>query len=144
MFLICVVPAFAQSVLRPGCDNICGKWMLAEKNLTVQVYREAGEFKAKIIWFDDSDDRTRPMELRKDSDNPDVKMRDKLILGSNVLTKLVYRPDSNSWENGVIYDAKHGRYWDSSAYITADGLLKVTGYWRFKFIGKTLTFTRLN
>jgi len=55
----------------------------------------------------------------------------------------VYIPNSNSWEKGIIYDAKHGRNWDSSACITPDGLLKVTGYWHFKFIGKTLTFTRL-
>ncbi|MGZ5210245.1 MAG: DUF2147 domain-containing protein, partial [Kaistella sp.] len=48
------------------------------------------------------------------------------------------------WENGKIYDASSGRLWDSSAYITENGLLKVRGYWRFKWIGKTMDFKKTN
>lgn len=125
------------------CDQICGKWMSTDKNLAVQVYKDNYDFKAKIIWFDDSDDKTRPMESRADTANPDITLRARKILGMNVLENLMYDPKSNSWEKGLIYDALHGRYWDSAAYITPDGALKVTGYWHFKFIGKTLTFTRM-
>jgi len=132
---------YAQSF--SDCDQICGKWMSTDKNLAVQVYKENEDFKAKIIWFDDSDDKTHPMDVRTDISNPDKTLRSRKILGMNVLEKLVYEPANNSWEKGVIYDAMHGRYWDSAAYITTDGLLKVTGYWHFKFIGKTLTFTRM-
>lgn len=82
------------------------------------------------------------METRLDTDNPDPKLRTQKVMGSNILKNLVYVPKSNSWENGVIYDAQHGRYWDSAAYINKEGELKVTGYWHFKFIGKTLTFIR--
>lgn len=125
------------------CDQICGKWMSTDKNLAVQVYKENEDFKAKIIWFNDSDDKAHPMDVRADVSNPDKSLRGRKILGMNVLEKLVFDPKSNSWENGVIYDALHGKYWDSAAYITPDGALKVTGYWHFKFIGKTLTFIRL-
>ncbi|EHQ26271.1 DUF2147 domain-containing protein [Mucilaginibacter paludis] len=131
----------AQSTSR--CDLICGKWMSSEKNLSVLVYKEGEQFKAKIIWFDDSDDKSRPMETRQDTDNPDPSLRNQKILGSSILRNLVYQPSSNSWENGLIYDAKHGRHWNSAACITPQGVLKVTGYWHFKFIGKTLTFTRV-
>lgn len=128
----------------PPQDMICGKWMINTKNLTVEIYKDgSASYKAKIIWFNDSDDKSRPMETRLDADNPDAKMRTQKILGSNILEKLVYTPKSNSWENGVIYDALHGHHWDSSAYINAKGELKVTGYWHFKFIGKTLTFNRI-
>ncbi|WP_448700362.1 DUF2147 domain-containing protein [Mucilaginibacter sp. AW1-3] len=125
------------------CDQICGKWMSADKNLAVQVYKDGDDFKAKIIWFNDSDDKAHPMEERVDVSNPDKALRNRKILGMNVLENLVYDTKSNSWEKGIIYDAVHGRYWDSSAYIAGDGALKVTGYWHFKFIGKTLTFTRM-
>lgn len=124
-------------------DQICGKWMSADKNLSVQVYKDGDSFKAKIIWFDDSDDKSRPMDTRLDTENPDAELRSRKILGMSVLERLVYDPETNSWEKGVIYDALHGRYWDSAAFITPDGALKVTGYWHFKFIGKTLKFTRL-
>lgn len=127
----------------PASDLICGKWMIVQKNLTVEIYREGREFKAKIIWFNDSDDKSRPMATRLDLDNPDPKLRTQTILGSSILQKLVYVPASNSWEHGIIYDALHGHHWDSAAYINEKGELKVTGYWHFKFIGKTLTFTRI-
>ncbi|RKR80296.1 uncharacterized protein (DUF2147 family) [Mucilaginibacter gracilis] len=133
----------AQSVPALPSDHICGRWMIVQKNLKVEIYREGQEFRAKIIWFNDDDDKSRPMETRLDLDNPDPKMRTQKILGSSILQKLSYKPASNSWENGVIYDALHGHHWDASAYITKKGELKVTGYWHFKFIGKTLTFIRI-
>jgi len=125
------------------CDQICGKWLSVEKNLAVQIYRDGGDFRARIIWFKDSDDKSRPMETRLDTSNPNKGLRTRKILGMSILENLVYKPKTNSWEKGIIYDAVHGRYWDSWAYITPEGALKVTGYWHFKFIGKTLTFTRL-
>ncbi|MDB5011423.1 MAG: hypothetical protein JWQ06_2212, partial [Mucilaginibacter sp.] len=42
-----------------------------------------------------------------------------------------------------IYDAKNGREWDASAYIDKNGELRVTGYWHLKFIGRTMSFTRI-
>jgi uncharacterized protein (DUF2147 family) len=61
----------------------------------------------------------------------------------DVLTGLVYQPATDSWENGMVYDAKHGREWNAAAYINKHGELKVRGYWHFKFIGRTLTFYRV-
>ena len=83
------------------------------------------------------------MQTRLDTQNPDPKLRTQKILGSSILNKLVYVPQSDTWEHGIIYDALHGHHWDSSAYINKNGQLKVTGYWHFKFIGKTLTFIRI-
>ncbi|WP_374951443.1 DUF2147 domain-containing protein [Mucilaginibacter sp.] len=123
-------------------EMICGKWQTEEKNLTVQVYKVDDEFKAKIIWFSNKGE-TKKMEEWTDKKNPDPVLRTRKILGMNVLEKLVYSPESNSWEDGIIYDAKNGRHWNSSAYIDKDGKLKVKGYWHFKFIGKTMTFIRI-
>jgi uncharacterized protein (DUF2147 family) len=134
--------ALAQPV--PGADMICGKWVSTAKNLEVEIYKNGTEFRSKIIWFDDSDDRSRPTATRLDTDNPDPKLRTQTVVGSNILKGLVYVPTTNSWEHGIIYDALHGHYWDAAAYINDKNELKVTGYWHFKFIGKTLTFTRIN
>lgn len=126
-----------------AADRVCGKWECDEKNLVIQVYREEGEFKAKIVWFDAKDD-SKPLDYWTDDQNPNPALRNRKILGMNVLEKLSYNPATNTWENGMIYDAKHGRQWNSSAYISKDGLLKVKGYWHFKFIGRTLTFKRVS
>lgn len=125
-----------------AANRVCGKWEIEEKNLVIQIYSENNQFKAKILWFNDKDD-TKDLNYWTDNLNPDPALRNRKILGMNVLEKLVYDADSNSWEEGIIYDAKNGRHWNSSAYINDEGELKVKGYWKFKFIGKTLTFKRI-
>ena len=123
-------------------DRILGKWLSEEKNVMVQVYKNGDKYAAKLIWFDDSDDKSKPMNSRIDYKNPDPTLRNRKLLGMEVVDNLAYNPQTNSWENGMIYDAKNGRTWSSAASITNEGVLKVTGYWHFKFIGKTMTFKR--
>jgi len=125
------------------CDRICGKWRSDKKNCIVQVYRENDDFKARLLWFDDSDDPTKPMDTRVDHKNPDKELRTRKLIGMNVLENLEYKSKSDSWENGMIYDAQTGKKWSSSAYLTPEGSLKVTGYWHFKFIGRTMSFHRV-
>jgi uncharacterized protein (DUF2147 family) len=123
-------------------EQICGKWQNQDKNLIVQVYKENSQFKAKIVWFNNGEGENA-MQTCVDKHNPDPALRSRRLLGMNVLEKLVYKPETNSWEDGMIYDAQAGKHWNSSAYINKDGSLKVKGYWHFKFIGKTMTFNRI-
>lgn len=124
-----------------AAEVICGKWVTTENNLMVEVYKEDNTYKAKIVWFNDGDD-PKLMGTWTDQRNPDPALRSRKILGMSVLRNLNYNPSSNSWEDGMIYDAKHGREWNACAHITKNGLLEVKGYWHFKCIGKTLTFKR--
>lgn len=123
-------------------NAIIGKWMTLQKNLEVEVYKQNNKFCAKIIWFK-VEDQTRPMATRVDEKNPDPALRNRKWLEMEVLRNLKYSPENKEWEDGIIYDAKHGREWDSIAWINNDGLLKVKGYWVFKFISQTLTFERM-
>lgn len=122
-------------------DVICGRWITTENNLMIQVYRENNDYKAKIIWFNDGDD-PRLMDTWTDQHNPDKSLRNRKILGMSVLRNLTYCATSNSWEDGLVYDSKHGREWNACASINKNGLLEVKGYWHFKWIGRTLTFKR--
>jgi uncharacterized protein (DUF2147 family) len=124
-----------------GCDQICGKWLSSEKNLMVEVYKTGDQFKAKIVWF--NDDPSKPMDEWRDTKNPNPALRTRRILGLNVLSDLKYDVRNNSWEDGMIYDAKNGKQWNASAYINKEGLLKVKGYWHFKIFGRTRTFKRV-
>jgi uncharacterized protein (DUF2147 family) len=125
----------------PPSELICGKWESFEKNLIVQVYMYENRFRAKILWFNDGN--LAKMDTWTDIRNPDPSLRSRKILGMEVLRDLTYNAENKSWEDGMIYDAKHGREWNASAHIDKNGLLKVKGYWHFKFIGRTLTFTRV-
>lgn len=125
-------------------DKILGKWITSEKkNLIVSVYKEGGEFRAKVLWFNDSDDPSRPMNSRKDIHNPDEHLRNQRIIGMDVLKDLKYNPESNRWEDGVIYDPLSGREWSSVVWLDKEGELKVKGYWHFEFLSKTLVFDKM-
>jgi uncharacterized protein (DUF2147 family) len=142
LFLVCLVLNARSSAVEVS-DRICGKWQSEKKNCIVQVYRDGDDFKAKLVWFDDADDPGKPMESRVDYKNPDKNLRTRKLIGMNVLEQLEYKAKTNSWENGMIYDAQTGKKWNSSACLTNDGALKVTGYWHLKFIGRTMTFHRV-
>jgi len=142
LFILLFTPN-AHGLVLEACDRICGKWQSEKKNCIVQVYRDGEDFKARLVWFDDADEPDKPMESRVDYKNPDKSLRTRKLIGMNVLEQLEYQPKTNSWENGMIYDAQTGKKWNSSAYLTSDGALKVTGYWHFKFIGRTMTFHRV-
>ena len=123
-------------------DAILGKWMTTENNLEVEVYKKDNNYLAKIIWFQ-LDDHLRPINTVLDEKNPDPKLRTRKWLGMEVLRKLKYNADENEWEGGIIYDAKHGKEWNSIVWINSQGLLKVKGYWLFRWISQTLTFKKV-
>ncbi len=94
-------------------NAILGKWMTIESNLEVEVYKQNDEFKAKIIWFDDTDDKSKPMTERMDEKNPNPALRSRKWLGLDVLHNLRYYPDDNEWEDGKIYNCKTGKEYSS-------------------------------
>jgi len=141
-FLLLFFFTGVSAINSPNPNLLCGKWMSAEKNLEVLVYKDGDIFKAKVIWFK-NEDNSKAMEEWTDKHNPDPVLRDRKLIGMDILKNMIYEPKSNSWENGKIYEAKSGKEWDASAKIDDKGELKVTGYWHLKFIGKTMTFVRI-
>jgi uncharacterized protein (DUF2147 family) len=123
-------------------NYICGKWMSTTKDYMVLVYKDGNSFKGKTLWFKNTDN-TKAMDEWTDKHNPDPSLRSRKLIGLVVLNGMTYSPSSNTWENGKIYDAKSGHEYSASVQITKAGLLKVTGYWGFKFIGRSLTFNRV-
>jgi uncharacterized protein (DUF2147 family) len=125
----------------PRNERVCGKWESDAKNLRILVYTQDHQFKAKLIWFSDTDGK--PMDYWTDVNNPDPALRKRKLLGMEILKGLAYDPETDTWENGMVYDSRHGREWNASARIDKNGLLHVRGYWHFKFIGKTMVFHRI-
>jgi uncharacterized protein (DUF2147 family) len=137
-FLTAFIP---KSTDVSSADRICGKWISSNKDIIVLVYKEGNGFKGKMIWYKNTD-TSKAMDEWTDKHNPDPALRTRKLLGMNVLNNLNYVSESDSWENGRIYDSRSGHEYSASVHISKDGMLKVTGYWHFKFIGKTMTFTR--
>ncbi len=147
MFKLLLIFFLTGSPVLPNDSNdpnaICGKWISAHKDYLVQVYRDGNSFKGRTLWFKNKD-TSKAMDEWTDKHNPNPTLRGRKLIGINILTDLTYNRKSNSWENGRIYDATKGSFWDASVTMTKEGSLKVTGYWHFKFIGKSVTFVRYN
>ena len=136
LFLCCTVKGQTK------IDDILGNWMATDKSVKVQVYKESGTFKAKVIWYDVKLGSGKPMHAATDTRNPNEKLRNRKIIGMQVLDGLHFNASNQRWEKGKIYDASSGRTWDSYAEIKDNGELIVRGYWKWQWIGKTLHFER--
>ena len=124
-------------------DQIVGRWMSTENNLAVEIFKTGSNYKAQVVWFDDSDDKTRAMNKRCDWKNPDENSRARKIIGLEVMHGLVYNEMNNDWEDGRIYDPNSGKFWNAKACFTKGELLKVRGYWGFPLLGKDILFKKI-
>jgi uncharacterized protein (DUF2147 family) len=141
LFFLWAIPVVADDPTK--ANLICGKWLSDNKELLVLVYRDGNTFKGKSLWFKNHDTR-KAMDEWTDLHNPDPALRNRKILGIDVLTELTYNTGSNTWENGKIYEARSGKFWDAYVKINKNGSLKVTAYWGLKLISKSIGFTRYN
>lgn len=140
--LLCwLLPSLSVNAQVAPRERVCGKWESEQHNLRILIYMRNNQFRAKIIWFSDTDGK--PMDYWRDVHNPDSKLRSRKLLGMEILTGLRYNAQTNSWEDGMVYDSRHGRYWNASASIGKKGRLHVRGYWHFKWIGRTINFYRI-
>lgn len=124
----------------PQADQITGKWISQDKALIVEIYKHDNEYRGKMVWF--KDDTSKPMDEWTDKHNPDEKLRTRKLLGMDVMQGLIYNAKNNSYNDGSIYEAKTGKTWNASAKLSSNDVLKVKGYWHFKFIGRTMIFNR--
>ncbi len=124
-------------------DAILGKWETLQDNLIVDVYKEGHEYKAKVVWFKNSSEKTKPSTAWIDEKNPNKSLRSRKVLGMEVLQHLVWNPNNQKWEKGRIYDSTTGKEWNSSAWLTEDHLLNVRGFWHFEFLGRNMVFKRI-
>lgn len=136
--LMLVIKAVAQN----NSDDIIGRWMSTQNNLEVEIFKDADQYNARVVWIDDSNDKNRPMNVRCDRKNPNVELRNRKIIGLKVLYGLVYNADCKEWMNGKIYDPENGKEWNAKAWLTKEGILKVRGYWNFELAGKWILFKK--
>lgn len=144
IFLLLFLPALAPpSKLAFKGDDLIGFWMTTENMLKVQVYKVGGEYRAKIIWFEDKHYKAKMNECL-DEMNPDPALRNRKILGLEVVTGLRYDAEDNNWQDGRIYDSNSGKTYDSQVEMHNTSSITVTGYWMFTWLGEDMTFYRVS
>lgn len=130
--------SFAQS--KP--DQILGIWWNEERTSRVEVTKKGNRFIGKVVYLKDNSnvDGTTP---RLDLENPEEKLRDRPIMGIQILNDLVWDEDDNEWDDGEIYDPKTGNTYSCYAKLNDDGTLYMKGYvLGMPFLGRSTEWTR--
>src|SRR6056297_223743 len=122
-------------------NKVIGYWLTEEGESQVHIFKDNGKFHGKIVWLEEpyEEDGTP----KQDDENPKEKLRDRKILGLQLLKNFEYDEDDERWEDGKIYDAKSGntykcRMWFEDGYDK----LYIKGYIGISVIGRTTKWTR--
>lgn len=129
--LICsVITSYAQV----KGDAILGVWMSAKKDTKFEILKLNGKYFGKILWGTGSETR--------DVKNPDVRLKNREIIGLVILNDLIYDGES-SWEKGTIYDPREGKTYSCKLTLKTSDQLNVRGFVGVSFFGRTETWTKI-
>ncbi len=103
-------------------DQIKGYWLPEEGKSVIEIYaQDADRFSGKIVWMERA--KNKDGELYTDRKNPEKALRDRSILGLDMLYDLIYANDT--W-SGKLYTPKKGMTLDATLSLVSDDRLKLT------------------
>lgn len=123
--------------------KIVGTWLTqdGDSKVTISQYDD-GTFNGQIVWLKNPTEEDGSDKL--DKHNPDEELKNRTIIGLNILKEFSYNDDEGEWTDGTIYDPKSGNTY--KCYMWFDGnpnKLQVKGYIGFSLIGKKVSWTRV-
>jgi uncharacterized protein (DUF2147 family) len=122
-------------------DDILGTWRTGDGNLQVKVSKNGNIYNGIIIWMKEPNDANGKPKL--DQFNPDVSKRKNPVLGNAIMIDKFKFIASNTWDNGIIYDARKGKTYSSIIKMKTISKLEVRGYWGISLLGQTDTWIRV-
>jgi uncharacterized protein (DUF2147 family) len=105
----------------------------------MEIYKSGDYYYGKLLWGNKvvaSDGKTS----KRDTKNPDAKLRNRNILGITNLVGLKF--DGGNYVGGKIYDPPSGKTYDCKAWLK-NGKLHLRGYIGFTVFGQTAVWHRL-
>lgn len=133
--LLVSVASFAQ---KTSPDNIVGIWQC--EDYKIEVFKSGGSYSAKLLWSKDmfeADGKTP----KKDSKNPNEKLRDRSIQGIVHISALVFKDDE--YVDGKLYSVQDGNTYSLKAKLKSINELETRGYKGIPMIGKTFKWKRV-
>jgi uncharacterized protein (DUF2147 family) len=115
-----------------NADEIVGVYWSPKKDAKIEIYKRGGHYYGKSIWV---------ATIRKDSKNPDETLKNRDVLGIELLTGFSFNEDS--YADGKIYDPESGKTYDCKMTLTGK-MLKIRGYIGISLFGRTEIFERIN
>lgn len=117
---------YALAGFSQEADKIVGVWWNEEKTTKIEVEKQDGKYIGTIVYM--IPEKYENGEPPKDDENPDPALRDRSIVGLQILNGFKYDSDKEEWNNGSIYDPKSGKTYDCYGWLESNDLLKLKGY----------------
>lgn len=107
-------------------DKIAGVWWNDEKTTKIEVEKKDGKYIGTIVFMkpENFENGAPP----KDDENPDKSLRNRSIVGLQILSGFEYIVKDKEWKEGRIYDPKSGKTYDCYGWLENDDLLKLKGF----------------
>jgi len=136
--MVLVFAGWKVNALTNPADRIKGIWLTEKKDGKIEIFRSGNTYSGKLIWGNSVlDENGKP---KHDVNNPDPKLKPRLLQGMVMLTGLVY--EDGKWRNGKIYNGLTGKSYN--VIITIKGnTLELRGYIGFPIFGETTVWQRI-
>ena len=128
--------SFSQKL---SADQIIGKWQA--EDYKIEIFKSGNTYSAKLLWSKEMFE-TDGKTPKKDSKNPDIKLRNRSIQGITHITGLKYDADENEFVNGELYSAQNGMILSFKAELKSLNNLESRVYKGVPMMGKTVKWTR--
>ncbi|MFV0377115.1 MAG: DUF2147 domain-containing protein [Mangrovibacterium sp.] len=143
ILLVLLMVVLVKLVGAQTAQSIVGIWWNQEKTSKIEVVEKDGHYTGKIIYL--APEKYVDGQAPKDTQNPDEKLRNRSMLGLQILSGLSWVPGDKQWQNGKIYDPKSGKSYDCYAWFEGStDKLFLKGYVvGIKWLGRSTEWTRL-
>jgi uncharacterized protein (DUF2147 family) len=128
--MLLALPCLAQQ----NADDICGRWLTADKSGFVEIYKRDALYFGKIVGGKGSGDSL-------DSKNPKPELRSRKLIGLDILKGLKFKGE-NDWGDGNIYDPNSGSEYSLFISLEDANTLALRGYMGISLFGRTEKWTR--
>jgi uncharacterized protein (DUF2147 family) len=118
-----------------------GLWYAEGGAAQVEIIRCGDQLCGRVAWLRSPFDEDG-CELR-DERNPDPGLRDRPIIGIEVLAGMAAEGDDRTWSGGTIYDPVSGRTYRCTLQLDGENRLRLRGYVGVPLLGRTTTWIRV-
>ena len=134
LLLLFVIWSALTATAQTNPNAITGLWMSPKKDTKIEIYQRSGKFYGKIIWGSGTE--------IKDLKNPDKSLRDRDLVGLDILTDFVF-DGKDTWQSGTIYDPREGKTYSCKMSLKGQNSLNIRGFVGISLFGRTETWDRI-
>lgn len=126
LFVLVLLGLYSLVGVAQDADKILGVWWNDEKTSQIEVEKIDGKYIGTIVFM--IPEKYENGAPPKDDENPDKSLRNRSVLGLQILSGFEYDAKNKEWKEGRIYDPSTGKTYDCYAWLESNELLKLKGF----------------